>query len=78
MKTGFKDLDKTIKIDKPQVILITSTDEIENVFALNLVKNMAIDENIKTALFTNIELANEEEQFRIYTKDILALQFVQQ
>lgn len=72
MKTGFKDLDKTIKIDKPQVILITSTDEIENVFALNLVKNMAIDENIKTALFTNIELANKEEQFRIYTKDILA------
>lgn len=71
MKTGFKDLDKTIKIDKPQVILITSTDEIENVFALNLVKNMAIDENIKTALFTNIELANEEEQFKIYTKDIL-------
>ena len=72
MKTGFKDLDKTIKIDKPQIILITSTDEIENVFALNLVKNMAIDENIKTALFTNIELANKEEQFRIYTKDILA------
>lgn len=71
MKTGFKDLDKTIKIDKPQVILITSTDEIENVFALNLVKNMAIDENIKTALFTNIELANKEEQFKIYTKDIL-------
>ena len=71
MKTGFKDLDKTIKIDKPQVILITSTDEIENVFALNLVKNMAIDENIKTALFTNIDLANEEEQFRTYTKDIL-------
>ena len=33
---------------------------------------MAIDENIKTALFTNIELANKEEQFRIYTKDILA------
>ena len=29
MKTGFKDLDKTIKIDKPQVILITSTDKIE-------------------------------------------------
>lgn len=72
MKTGFKDLDKTIKIDKPQVILITSTDKIENVFTLNLVKNMAIDENIKTALFTNIELANKEEQFRIYTKDILA------
>ena len=71
MKTGFKDLDKTIKIDKPQIILITSTDEIENVFALNLVKNMAIDENIKTALFTNIELANKEEQFKIYTKDIL-------
>ena len=72
MKTGFKDLDKTIKLDKPQVILITSTDKIENVFTLNLVKNMAIDENIKTALFTNIELANKEEQFRIYTKDILA------
>ena len=72
MKTGFKDLDKTIKIDKPQVILITSTDKIENVFTLNLVKNMAIDENIKTALFTNIELANKEEKFRIYTKDILA------
>ena len=71
MKTGFKDLDKTIKIDKPQVILITSTDEIENVFALNLVKNIAIDENIKTVLFTDLDLANEEEQFRIYTKDIL-------
>ena len=72
MKTEFKSIDKIIKLDKSQVILITSTDEIENVFALNLVKNMAIDENIKTALFTNIELANKEEQFRIYTKDILA------
>lgn len=72
MKTGFNDLDKIIKSNKKQVILITSTDEIENIFALNLVKNMAIDENIKTALFTNIELANKEEQFRIYTKDILA------
>lgn len=71
MKTGFKDLDKTIKLDKPQVILITSTDEIENVFALNLVKNIAIDENIKTALFTDLDLANEEKQFKIYTKDIL-------
>ena len=71
MKTGFKDLDKTIKLDKPQVILITSTDEIENVFALNLVNNIAIDENIKTVLFTDLDLANEEEQFRIYTKDIL-------
>ena len=72
MKTEFKSIDKIIKLDKSQVILITSTDKIENVFALNLVKNMAIDENIKTALFTNIELANKEEQFRIYTKDILA------
>ena len=71
MKTGFKDLDKTIKIDKPQVILITSTDEIENVFALNLVKNIAIDENIKTALFTDLDLENVEEEFKIYTKDIL-------
>ena len=71
MKTEFKSIDKIIKLDKSQVILITSTDKIENVFALNLVKNMAIDENIKTALFTNIELANEEEQFKIYTKDIL-------
>ena len=71
MKTAFKDLDKTIKLDKPQIILITSTDEIENVFALNLVKNIAIDENIKTVLFTDLDLANEEEQFRIYTKDIL-------
>ena len=71
MKTGFKDLDKTIKIDKPQVILITTTDKIENVFALNLVKNIAIDENIKTALFTDLDLANEEKQFKIYTKDIL-------
>ncbi len=70
MKTGFKDLDKTIKLDKPQVILITSTDEIENVFALNLVKNIAIDENIKTALFTDLDLENVEE-FKIYTKDIL-------
>ena len=72
MKTKFKSIDKIIKLDKSQVILITSTDKIENVFALNLVKNMAIDENIKTALFTNIDLANKEEQFRIYTKDILA------
>ena len=72
MKTEFKSIDKIIKLDKSQVILITSTDKIENVFTLNLVKNMAIDENIKTALFTNIELANKEEQFRIYTKDILA------
>lgn len=71
MKTGFKDLDKTIKIDKPQIILITSTDEIENVFALNLVKNIAIDENIKTALFTDLDLENVEEEFKIYTKDIL-------
>ena len=71
MKTEFKSIDKIIKLDKSQVILITSTDKIENVFTLNLVKNMAIDENIKTALFTNIELANKEEQFRIYTKDIL-------
>lgn len=71
MKTGFKDLDKTIKLDKPQVILITSTDEIENVFALNLVKNIAIDENIKTALFTDLDLENVEEEFKIYTKDIL-------
>lgn len=72
MKTEFKSIDKIIKLDKSQVILITSTDKIENVFTLNLVKNMAIDENIKTALFTNIELANKEEQFRIYTKDMLA------
>ena len=72
MKTEFKSIDKIIKLDKSQVILITSTDKIENVFTLNLVKNMAIDENIKTALFTNIELANKEEKFRIYTKDILA------
>ena len=72
MKTKFKSIDKIIKLDKSQVILITSTDKIENVFALNLVKNMAIDKNIKTALFTNIDLANKEEQFRIYTKDILA------
>ena len=72
MKIEFKSIDKIIKLDKSQVILITSTDKIENVFALNLVKNMAIDENIKTALFTNIDLANKEEQFRIYTKDILA------
>ena len=71
MKTGFKDLDKTIKIDKPQIILITSTDEIENVFALNLVKNIAIDENIKTALFTDLDLENVEEEFKIYTKNIL-------
>lgn len=71
MKTGFKDLDKTIKLDKPQIILITSTDEIENVFALNLVKNIAIDENIKTALFTDLDLENVEEEFKIYTKDIL-------
>ena len=71
MKTGFKDLDKTIKLDKPQVILITSTDEIENVFALNLVKNIAIDENIKTALFTDLDLENVKEEFKIYTKDIL-------
>ena len=60
MKTGFNDLDKIIKSNKKQVILITSTDEIENIFALNLVKNIAIDENIKTALFTNIDLENQE------------------
>lgn len=72
MKTGFKDLDKIIKLDKPQVILITSTDEIENIFALNLVKNMSIDENIKTVLFTNLDLANEEKQYKKYTKDVLA------
>ena len=71
MKTGFNDLDKIIKSNKKQVILITSTDEIENIFALNLVKNIAIDENIKTALFTNIDLENVEEEFKIYTKDIL-------
>ena len=71
MKTAFKDLDKTIKLDKPQIILITSTDEIENVFALNLVKNIAIDENIKTALFTDLDLENVEEEFKIYTKNIL-------
>ena len=71
MKTGFKDLDKTIKIDKLQIILITSTDKIENVFALNIVKNIAIDENIKTVLFTNLDLENVEEEFKIYTKDIL-------
>ena len=71
MKTGFNDLDKIIKSNKKQVILITSTDEIENIFALNLVKNMAIDKNIKTALFTNIDLENVEEEFKIYTKDIL-------
>ena len=71
MKTTFKDLDKIIKLDKPQIILITSTDEIENVFALNLVKNIAIDENIKTALFTDLDLENVEEEFKIYTKDIL-------
>ena len=71
MKTGFNDLDKIIKSNKKQVILITSTDEIENIFALNLVKNVAIDENIKTALFTNIDLENVEEEFKIYTKDIL-------
>ena len=71
MKTGFNDLDKIIKSNKKQVILITSTDEIENIFALNLVKNIAIDENIKTALFTNIDLENVEEELKIYTKDIL-------
>lgn len=72
MKTGFNYLDKIIKSNKKQVILITSTDEIENIFALNLVKNMAIDENIKTALFTNIDLADLDAEFKIYTQDMLA------
>ena len=71
MKTGFKDLDQIIKLNKKQVLLITSTDEIENIFVLNLVKNIAIDENIKTALFTDLDLENVEEEFKIYTKDIL-------
>ena len=71
MKTGFKDLDQIIKLNKKQVLLITSTDEIENIFVLNLVKNIAIDENIKTALFTDLDLENVEEEFKIYTKNIL-------
>ncbi len=71
MKTEFKNLDETIKLHKQQVVLITSTDEIENIFALNLVKNMAIDKNIKTAIFTDLDLVDEEEQFKICTKYIL-------
>ena len=71
MKTGYEELDKIIKLDKQQLVLITSEDNIEDILALNLVKNMAIDEKIKTAIFTYLDLADEEEQFKIYTKDIL-------
>ena len=71
MKTGFNDLDQRIKLNKKQVLLISSRDEIKNIFALNLVKNIAIDKKIETALFTNLDLIDEEEQFKIYTQDIL-------
>ena len=71
MRTGYEELDKIIKLNKQQLVLITSEDNIEDILALNLVKNMTIDEKIKTAIFTYLDLADEEEQFKIYTKDIL-------
>ena len=62
MNTGYKDLDEIIDLNKPQLLMISDTDGDTEVFLLNLIKNITVDQNIPTLLFDdNIRINRDKE-----------------
>lgn len=61
MKTNLEELDKIINLAPPQLVLISSTNKIEKRFNISLVTDIALRQNIPTALFHNKENVNLED-----------------
>lgn len=61
MKTNLEELDKIINLAPPQLVLISGTNIIEKRFNISLVTDIALRQNIPTALFHNKENVNLED-----------------
>ena len=64
MITGFNELDNIVKLNKPQLIVCSSVDPIIEVFLLNIVKSISIDQKIPTLYIDNNLIKDCSENIR--------------
>lgn len=64
MITGFNELDNILKLNKSQLIVCSSVDPIIEVFLLNIVKSISIDQEIPTLYIDNNLIKDCSENIR--------------
>ena len=64
MKTGYKELDNLINLNKPQLIVFTSADYIIELFLSNALKNISVEQKLSTLYIDNFLISDCSEAIK--------------